>query len=167
MPKLPRLTFQNQHSARHGAGELLGHDTPEWRHMLPQPEITFEDLFFLFMAGFNYGACSADLAKFKPSLQRTSLRRQRRQSQHRQIRKQLTFTIQKLQKQKIGTWKSLRTVQFIVSPHHWRFLRDLTRKSFGRTIVEHPSANEFATYLSEIFFWQHCKNQQSTRFDRT
>jgi hypothetical protein len=50
MPKLPRLTFQNQHSARHGAGELLGHDTPEWRHMLPQPEITFEDLIF-----FVYG----------------------------------------------------------------------------------------------------------------
>jgi hypothetical protein len=63
----------------------------------------------------------------------------------------LTFTIQKLQKQEIGTWKPLRTVQFIASPHHWRFLRGLTRKSFGRTIVEHPSANEFATYLSEIF----------------
>ena len=46
MPKLPRLTFQNQDSARHGAGELLGHDTPEWRHMLPQPEITFEELIF-------------------------------------------------------------------------------------------------------------------------
>ena len=41
--------------------------------------------------------------------------------------------------------------QFIASPHHWRFLRDLTRKSFGRTIVEHPSAHEFAIYLSEIF----------------
>ena len=42
--------------------------------------------------------------------------------------------------------------QFIASPHHWRFLRDLTRKSFGRTLVEHPSANKFAIYLSEIFY---------------
>ena len=45
----------------------------------------------------------------------------------------------------------MSTVQLIASPHHWRFHRDLSRKSFGRTIVEHPSANEFATYLSEIF----------------
>ena len=103
------------------------------------------------MAGFHYGTCSANLAKFKPSLRLTNLRRQRRQSQDTQIRKQLTFTTQKLQKQELGTWKLSRTVQFVASPHHWRFLRELIRKSFGRTVVDHPSANECATYLSDIF----------------
>ena len=84
------------------------------------PEITFADLqHFLFMAGFHYGACSANLAKFKASLRLTSLRRQRRQSQDTQIRKQLTFTTRELQKQEIGTWKLLRTVQFVASPHHF------------------------------------------------
>ena len=88
-------------------------------------------------------------------------------SHSQQIRKQLTFTIQKLQKQEIGTWKSMRTVQFIASPHHWRFLRDLSRKSFGRTIVEHPSANWISDLLVRNIFWQHCANQSPKRFDRT
>jgi hypothetical protein len=74
------------------------------------------------MAGFHYGACSANLAKFKASLRLTSLRRQRRQSQDTQIRKQLTFTTRELQKQEIGTWKLLRTVQFVASPHHFFLL---------------------------------------------
>ena len=39
-----------------------------------KPEITFADLeHVLFMAGFHYGACSANLDKFKPSLRLTSL----------------------------------------------------------------------------------------------
>jgi hypothetical protein len=93
------------------------------------PEITFADLqHFLFMAGFHYGACSANLAKFKASLRLTSLRRQRRQSQDTQIRKQLTFTTRELQKQEIGTWKLLRTVQFVASPHHFFYLLG-TKKS--------------------------------------
>ena len=59
------------------------------------------------MVGFHSEAYGVHLAKFNPSLRLTSLRQQRRRSQDTQIRRQLTFTIQKLQKQEIGTWNEV------------------------------------------------------------
>ena len=96
----------------------------------------------LFESRKQQGVYAVKTFAFKPSAMRRNLRNNRRQSVDTVRKKDLSFHIQKLHRQKLRSWKSAKPSACLFNPSSWKMLRAMLCTP-GHEIADQPHVDDF------------------------